>query len=200
MALIQIFARPPVPGRVKTRLMAEIGARRATEIYRYCLNYTLNMVRSSGLTAEVWLSEPGPENCYGDLQCRIQQGEDLGERMFYALRDAHARNPGEAVLLIGSDCLDFRVQHFEQALASLVDHDLAFLPSVDGGFAMIGCRRISRSIFQNVPWSSDRVMQQILENAADNCFSVDLLEPVRDIDRLDDVRFYPQLEKIAAAR
>lgn len=200
MSLIQIFARPPVPGKVKTRLMTDIGAQRATEIYRYCLTYTLDTVKSSGRKAEVWLSEPGPEDCFGNLPCHIQRGRDLGERMLYALHDAHTNNPGEPVLLIGSDCLDLGQQHFDRALDSLVENDLVFLPSVDGGFAMIGCRQIDSSIFEQVVWSSDSVMQQILENATSTHKSVDLLEPVRDIDRFDDLKSYPVLQKIATTR
>lgn len=198
MSLIQIFARPPVSGKVKTRLMTDIGANAATEIYRYCLFHTLGTVKSSDLKAEVWLSEPGPDNCFGNLPCHIQQGPDLGERMLYALSNGHANNAGEPVLLIGSDCLDLRQQHFDRALDSLAENDLVFLPSVDGGFAMIGCRQIDGSIFDQVVWSSNAVMQQILKNAVRTRNTVGLLDPVRDIDRLDDLRFYPELQKIAS--
>ena len=57
MPSIQVFAKPPVAGKVKTRLIANLGAPVAADIYRYCLDYTLNLVRQSGLDYQVWLSE-----------------------------------------------------------------------------------------------------------------------------------------------
>lgn len=196
MPLVQIFAKPPVDGKVKTRLIPDIGATGATEVYRYCLAFTLDLIRSSTLDYEVWLSESGEELLLDGLNCRIQQGDDLGSRMYYALNQHHQAYPNDAVLLIGSDCLDLTLKHFDQAIASLSSHDLVLLPSFDGGFAMIGCRSISASIFDHIHWSSPKVLQQVLANANQSSYRVHLLESVRDIDTLDDLKHYAELRRL----
>ncbi len=199
MSLVQIFAKPPVPGKVKTRLITDIGANKATEVYLYCLEYTLEVLNISTMNFEIWLTEPCPESGFARLPCQLQQGDDLGERMFFALAQGLIAGSGQPVLLIGSDCLDLKPEHLILALESLVDHDLVFLPCVDGGFAMIGCRRIEHSIFDQVIWSSDSVLSQTLENAERLDYSVDMLETVRDIDTLHDLSHYPALREIIAS-
>ena len=56
MISVGIFAKPPLPGKVKTRLIPDIGATRATRVYRYCLEYTLAVVRQSGLDYQLFKS------------------------------------------------------------------------------------------------------------------------------------------------
>ena len=196
MALVQVFAKPPVEGRVKTRLLADIGASAATQVYRHCLEHTLKVVYDSALDFEIWLSEPCSDPPFTDHQCQLQQGVNLGKRMLHALRKGLASNPEEPVLLIGSDCLDLRAEYLHRALQSLVAHDLVFLPCVDGGFAMIGCRRIEESLFERIIWSSETVLEQTLENARKLGYSVDMLETVRDIDTLQDLNHYPALRRL----
>lgn len=82
MPLIQIFAKPPVASKVKTRLIPDIGAPRATAVYRYCLNFTLDLIQSSNLDYELWLSEPSNDRLFDGHHTRIQQGDDLGSRMY----------------------------------------------------------------------------------------------------------------------
>ncbi|MDH5356586.1 MAG: TIGR04282 family arsenosugar biosynthesis glycosyltransferase [Gammaproteobacteria bacterium] len=193
MPLLQIFAKPPIEGKVKTRLIPDIGANGATRVYRYCLAFTLDLARSSTLHYEVWLSEAAETPLFDGLECRIQQGNDLGKRMYLALNHHLQAYPNEPVLLIGSDCLDLTVHHLNQAIECLSTHDLVLLPSFDGGFAMIGCRVINQSLFDHVLWSSPLVLQQTLANAGKLGYRTHLLETVRDIDTLDDLNHYPAL-------
>ncbi len=198
MPLVQIFAKAPVEGKVKTRLIPQLGAARATEVYRYLLQFTLDLLHASTFDYQVWLAESSNLDIFRGENYRIQKGSNLGNRMVHALIDGHNSNPGESILLIGSDCLDLTETHLIQANESLTQHDLVFLPSLDGGFAMIGCRNINRSIFDGVKWSSETVLQQALANAGKLNYRVDLLETVRDIDTLDDLNHYPQLRELIA--
>ena len=200
MSLVQVFAKPPVAGKVNTRLLIDIGASAATEVYRYCLRHTLEVVNNSAMDFEIWLSQPCADQTFANHHCQLQHGDDLGERMFHALRQGLTADPDDPVLLIGSDCLDLRPAHLHLALESLVEHDLVFLPCVDGGFAMIGCRRIDQPLFERVSWSSEAVLEQSLTNAKKLNYSVDLLETVRDIDTLQDLNHYPALRKLIVSQ
>jgi glycosyltransferase A (GT-A) superfamily protein (DUF2064 family) len=57
MTMLGIFAKPPRPGLVKTRLIPDIGADNAARVYRYCLEYTLRMARDSGIDYQLYLTE-----------------------------------------------------------------------------------------------------------------------------------------------
>jgi rSAM/selenodomain-associated transferase 1 len=194
MKLIQLFARPPVPGRVKSRLAADIGDDKAVLVYIHCLKYTLDLVRKSALPHEVWLSEESENSIFSGFDCQIQAGENLGDRMFHAINNhLQSSRLHNQIILIGSDCLDLRQSHLIQAFDALRKNDLVFVPAIDGGFALIGCREIDPFLFSRVVWGSYDVLQKTLTNATQLNFSYQLLDSVRDVDRLDDLNHYPDL-------
>ena len=194
MALLQIFAKPPEEGKVKTRLIPDLGKAKATKVYRHCLRYTLNLAQQSTFDYQLWLGENSNNLFFAAEQYKLQQGDDLGQRMHHALSQGLAES--DAVLLIGSDCLDLTANHLTLAAEALIDNDLVLLPTFDGGFAMIGCRKINASLFSGVQWSSEHVLAQTLNNASKINYRVHLLETVRDIDTLSDLNHYPELRAL----
>lgn len=196
MPLVQIFAKPPLEGKVKTRLIPDLGPTKATEVYRYCLQFTLDLLRNSSLEYQLWLAETSDHAIFDGESCLLQMGDDLGNRMIHALEHGFKSKPNHPVLLIGSDCLDLTETHLLEAIESLKQHDLVLLPSLDGGFALIGCHHIDIAIFDKVEWSTETVLQQTQANANRLNYRVDLLESVRDIDTLSDLYHYPQLREL----
>ena len=106
-ARVAVFARPPVLGRVKSRLAASIGDEAALSCYRELLDIALSAVR--GFRAEVWLEEPceSVEFLEG-LPYRIQPSGDIGARMLAAFRDG-------VQVLIGSDIPLVNAEYIRQA-------------------------------------------------------------------------------------
>ena len=192
MIPVAIFARPPQPGLVKTRLIPDIGAAKAARVYRFCLEYALELVRHSGLDYQLYLSQDSDDEIFLEQQYSIQKGQGLGARMSNALADMLAGN-SDGAIIIGSDCLDLTTGHLQAAAQALSDHELVLLPAVDGGYAMIGCTSANPELFNAVAWSSDQVLLQTLANAERLNYRVSLLETVRDIDTLQDLEQYPEL-------
>lgn len=198
MIKIGIFAKPPCPGLVKTRLIPDIGADKAARVYRYCLEYTLETVRQSGLEFHLYLSEVCDEELFQDEEYSVQKGRDLGARMFNAIRDLLVTSTDGAII-IGSDCLDITPGHLLQAAQELADHELVILPALDGGYALIACTRADPELFRNISWSSDQVLEQTLAHTERLDYRVSLLETVRDIDTLQDLEQYPELLALIAS-
>ena len=198
MIAVGIFAKPPLPGMVKTRLIPDIGADKAARVYRYCLEYTLAVVRQSGLDYQLFISETCDDPLFQDEEYSLQKGDDLGARMFHAFQDLLERG-SDGALIIGTDCLDITSMHLLEAAASLADHELLLLPALDGGFAMIGCSEINPALFDKLRWSTDQVYRQTLANAQLLNYRVKSLETVRDIDRLQDLEHYPELLALIAS-
>jgi uncharacterized protein len=155
-----IFAKKPVPGQVKTRLIPALGVEGASALYRQLLELTL---RNTG----AW---PGPRYLYcapdsrdpffaslaaeHGLRLRDQTGSDLGERMASALADF-----AQGALLIGSDCPVLTGDHLEQAATALQQVDTAIIPSEDGGYVLIGQRQPSAAPFCAMQWSHADVLK-----------------------------------------
>lgn len=197
MIPVGVFAKPPLPGLVKTRLMAEIGAAKATRVYRYCLDYTLEVARHSGLDYLVYLSQECDEAPFNEERYRLQKGGDLGLRMLNALSDM--LDDAQAAIIIGSDCLDLGPSQLQRAAQALSTHELVLIPAADGGFALIGCRESNPELFRDISWSSGRVLKQTLANARRLEYRVSLLDTVRDIDTLQDLEHYPELLALVAS-
>jgi hypothetical protein len=189
---VGIFARPPLPGTVKTRLIPDIGAHQAAAVYRYCLEYTLTVVRQSGLDYQLFLSTDSDDSLFQGEAYRLQKGADLGERMYHGLQELLERG-ADGAFIIGTDCLDLSSLHLQNAARALADHELVILPAIDGGYALIGGTAIDSSLFNGVRWSSDQVYRQTLANAKKLKYRVSSLESVRDIDTLQDLEHYPEL-------
>jgi rSAM/selenodomain-associated transferase 1 len=198
MIAVGIFAKPPLPGLVKTRLIPDIGADKAARVYRYCLEYTLAVVRQSGLDHQLFVTEVCDDPLFQNEEYSLQKGEDLGARMFHAFQELLKRG-SDGAMIIGTDCLDLTSMHLQQAAGGLADHELVLLPAIDGGYALIGCRDIDPSLFDKVRWSTDQVYRQTLTNAEQLQYRVKSLESVRDIDRLQDLEHYPELLALIAS-
>ena len=198
MTALGIFAKPPVPGLVKTRLIADIGADKAAQVYRYCLEHSLDAASNSGLEYRLFLSEDSDDDCFADQSYSLQRGADLGARMQNALNSLLAENEYGA-MIIGSDCLELGPRQLQAAARALNDHELVLQPAFDGGYALIACKRVEPALFSGIRWSSDEVLAQTLQRADALGLRVCLLETVRDIDRLQDLEHYPQLLALIAS-
>jgi hypothetical protein len=198
MIAVGIFAKPPLPGSVKTRLIPDIGAVKAASVYRYCLEYTLAVVRQSGLDYQLFISEASDDPLFQDEEYSLQKGDDLGARMLNAFQDL-LRRGSDGAMIIGTDCLDITSMHLQAAARSLSDHELVLLPAIDGGYALIGCREIDPDLFSKLRWSTDQVYIQTVINARRLNYRVDTLESVRDIDSLQDLEHYPELLALIAS-
>ena len=198
MIPVGIFAKPPLPGLVQTRLIVDLGSDKATRIYRHCLEHTLDVAQRSGLEYQAYLSQEFDGEPFQDEQYSLQRGDDLGARMINALRDLLG-NGAPAAIIVGSDCLDLETHHLQQAAQALADHELVLAPALDGGFALIGCRLADPRLFHAVTWSSPGVLEQTLDNARRLGYRSSLLETLRDIDTLQDVEQYPELLAMVAS-
>lgn len=164
---VQLFAKAPVPGTVKTRLIPTLGSERAAALYMRMVEHAAAEVATAcasigNACGELWCSPDMASEFlralarqYG-LTMRKQCAGDLGSRMRDALQSAM---PGRAMLL-GSDCPLLDARALLDADQALRVHDAVFIPADDGGYALVGFRDSVADCFTNVAWSTERVMAQ----------------------------------------
>ncbi len=185
-----IFAKAPVPGRVKTRLAAAVGPEIAARFYKVLGSMVVKQVGGGAHETVVCFDPPdaeaevrawlGPE-----LKYRAQSEGDLGDRMDDAVRQALVG--GGSAVVIGTDAPDVDASTVSGAFAALGDHDLVLGPAEDGGYYLIGLNRPNSTLFQGIPWSTDRVFEVTVELATRAGLRIHLLPTLRDVDRLADV-------------
>jgi uncharacterized protein len=190
--VIQLFARLPVTGSVKTRLIPEIGADNATAVYRHCLRYSLSLINQSDVAQQLWLDQTGQDAIFDNFSVYTQRGSDLGARMLHAIQ--HGLRQYSKVILIGSDCIELNLKILQQVEQKLAHYDLVLIPARDGGYVLIAARdHIEPEIFSAINWGSDSVLKQTLLKCMQHKIRTYILNPLRDIDHASDLKHYPEL-------
>jgi rSAM/selenodomain-associated transferase 1 len=197
-AALIIFQKNAVLGKVKTRLAVSIGDQQALEIYQRLTAYTHEIVKKLKVDKFLFFSDFIPENTNGDLleyQFELQSGADLGERMRNAF--AYVFSKGYAsVAIIGTDCPYLKGKDLNKSFLNLSHTDLVIGPAKDGGYYLLGMSKFLPEIFQDIPWSSDVVLEKTLVNADKLNAEYKFLKILSDIDTLEDWEIFKTTNKV----
>ena len=192
--VLGVFVKAPVPGQVKTRLATELGAERATQLYRRLGRHVVQQVVSAEYETVVWYAAAGDGSLVrawldglGVSRFVSQAGVGLGNRLPTALAK-HFCEGAPRVVIIGSDCPGVDSRLMAQAFAALGRHDVVLGPAWDGGYYLIGMKELHASLFENIAWSSSTVARETQMRARAAGLSCHLLPTLRDVDTLADAR------------
>ena len=193
--LLIIFTRNPVLGKVKTRLAKTVGDKTALDIYTFLLKKTKEITLDSPCDKVVYYSEKIIKNdiwnC-NSFRKEVQSGEDLGAKMKNSFYDAFENNYRK-VVLIGSDIYDLESYHINEAFKKLDTNDVVIGPALDGGYYLIGLKKIHPKIFDNKKWGSSTVRKDTLKNLEK--VDVHLLPILNDVDVIEDIENHPAFTK-----
>lgn len=191
-----VFAREPLPGKVKTRLAASLGDRDAAELYETMLQDVLKGVRrlNDVDTVVYWACEEESLPWLAEkYRCRSrrQSPGNLGQRMEGAFGEMFA-DGCELCCIIGSDAPDLPLPYLQEAFRLLASpqSDAVIGPCRDGGYYLLGMRRVWPELFRDIPWGSSTVLDRSLAAAEGSGVSVSLLPAWQDIDTLEDLQAY----------
>ena len=193
-AAVVVFAKAPIPGRVKTRMIPPFTPEQAAGLYTAMLadvlDSTAEFAARRGL--EAVLAIDPPEMC-GEMARRappgyrvvVQRGPGLAARMAWAVAELAAAGL-DGVLLRGSDSPALDPQTLDASLDALADFDLCLCPDLDGGYSLVGLRRPVPGLFDH-PMSTQRVLEDTLANAARLGLRPKLLPARFDLDTAADL-------------
>lgn len=194
---IIIFTRNPELGKCKTRLAKSVGDEAALNIYKHLLKHTAYTTKPVNADKFVFYSEKIKKEDLWDSFIfikKLQKGEDLGIRMENAFIDLF-ESGYQKVIIVGSDLLDLKIDHINDAFEKLNNHNVVFGPAKDGGYYLLGLSKIQACIFHNKPWSEANLLEITLKELGQKNVSFTLLETLNDIDTFEDLKDYPQLRK-----
>jgi hypothetical protein len=183
--MIIVFAKAPVPGEAKTRLIPRLGAWGAARLHVRLTLHALSTARAANC-GPVELHLTRRHSLF--KSARLQRGRDLGERMQRAFRRSRK------AILIGTDCPMLSVQDLQRAARWLRGgYDAVLAPAEDGGYALIGLRKSVPRLFQGIEWGSERVYAETVKKLAGYRWRAlrrvwDLDRP-QDLERLRSLRF-----------
>ncbi|MGQ4810472.1 Phosphoenolpyruvate guanylyltransferase [Candidatus Entotheonellaceae bacterium PAL068K] len=188
-----IMAKAPQAGEVKTRLCPPLSPQEAAALYRGFLLDMIAKARRLHTTHPVIAYTPTSQrqmfaDTAPDFPLMPQQGTDLGIRMATCFAQLFAEGYTE-VLLTGSDLPTLPLAYLQQAvdLVTAPYIDVVLGPSEDGGYYLIGLRRLYSELFENMTWSTNRVLTETVQRAEARGLEVARLPVWYDIDTAADL-------------
>ncbi len=189
-----IFAKQPIAGNVKTRLIPGLSAEDAAGLYRCMLG---DIVAKAGTLHKIdpllfygGNAAAGPyfRDLFPGLRIFPQTGRDLGRRMEAAFTRAFAMGY-HAAAIIGSDSPDLPADFIEQAFR-LLEHpgaETVFGPTADGGYYLLAMKKLYPDLFHGIEWSTHKVLEQSTEKAGMLGLTVARLPAWHDVDTVSDL-------------
>jgi uncharacterized protein len=193
-----LFLKYPERSKIKTRLAAALGDEAAYDLYLCFLRDIAAMTKQ--VKAEIIIAYSGPDHVTFDdfpvVYSLQQRGNDIGERMFFAMQDVFAQDY-ERIVLIGSDIPDLPADYVNDAFTKLALADVVLGPSADGGYYLIGCKpdSLRRSFFHNMLWSINKVFPETLRRIEEAGLKTSIINEWPDIDEIDDLKRFFEANK-----
>ena len=196
-----VFAKAPLAGYAKTRLIPALGVGGAARLAERMLGHAVRQAVAAGIgPVEVCCAPDATHPAFGSLAATLtlaltEQGSgDLGARMqrAFARRLARGAMPAaDAALLIGTDAPALDAAMLRRARDALAAHDAVFVPALDGGYALVGLRRPAPGLFDGIAWSTGAVMADTRQRLATLGLRCTELDAVADIDEPADLVHVP---------
>ena len=192
LCALAVMTKAPQAGRVKTRLTPPLSPEEAAALNTCFLRDTAAAIaqtadgkRAQGIAV---YTPVGAEAAYAGIlpdnfQLVPQRGEAFGERLAAATGDL-IRLGFDSLCLIDSDSPTVPKIAFAQALDFLAraEDSVVLGPSDDGGYYLVGLKKLHRRLFDGIDWSTERVLEQTIEAAREIELPVHLLPPWYDVD------------------
>jgi rSAM/selenodomain-associated transferase 1 len=197
-----IFTRYPEAGKTKTRMIPLLGEMGAATLQRQMTEYTLatvkKLVRVRGFSAQVYFTGADLAKMSAwlgaEVSYRAQESGDLGERLQQAFREAFEEGVTK-VVIIGVDCPNITDNLLKEAFFVLDSQDLVLGPAQDGGYYLIGLKRLFGELFRGISWGTGDVLAQTLVIAQNLGLNTGLLPILADVDRPEDYFIWQERQK-----
>ncbi|MDH5436191.1 MAG: TIGR04282 family arsenosugar biosynthesis glycosyltransferase [Gammaproteobacteria bacterium] len=192
---LMIFAKAPVAGEVKTRMIPALTPVQAAELQHHFILDTLQKSTQNNLaTVELWCSPDTNHSVFKHcanqfpVSLHTQIGDDLGERMENAF--SSGLTSSDWTIIIGTDCPSLSIDDLDKAMHKLEHgYQAVIQPARDGGYVLIGLTQNSSTLFTNIDWGTSQVFTQTRERLDKLGWRYVVLEERQDIDRPVDLKY-----------
>ncbi|HEY6400097.1 MAG TPA: TIGR04282 family arsenosugar biosynthesis glycosyltransferase [Blastocatellia bacterium] len=192
-----VMAKAPRAGEVKTRLLGALSPEEAKGLYVAFLSDTFALMEDvreerENLALALCYTPEGDEEAFEEVEREgslmiPQRGENLGERLTNCFTDLFALG-FESVVVIGADSPTLPGEFVFDAFECFgTDDDVVIGPTEDGGYYLVGMRKLHKRIFEDIPWSGAGALHATIERAREAELNMVLLPEWRDVDTPEDV-------------
>ena len=185
-----IMTKNPELGKCKTRLAKILGDEKALEIYIQLIDYTAKISKEVEADKFIYSTDILTDKerwKSANTFFSIQSQGDLGDKMNNAIQNVLGQGY-EKVIVIGSDCAELNSDDINTAFNQLSSVDYTLGPALDGGYYLIGMKKVSPTLFLKMNWSTESVFKDTISRINDEKLTFNLLETKSDIDFEEDLK------------
>lgn len=194
-----VFTKNPEPGNTKTRLIPALGKTGAYKVHLQLLTHTLSVAsKTTDIDFKVYYTDSNPNSDDSqillaltrkfNLTTTIQQGNELGERMYNAM--VSCLKHYSHCIIIGSDCPEISKHYLIEANKKLLaGYDAVIGPAFDGGYVLIGLSNPVNEIFVNIDWGESTVLEKTINIFKKLNINYSKLNTLHDVDTVDDLQY-----------
>ena len=190
-----IFIKNPELGKCKTRLAATIGDEAALQVYKNLLAHTRLVTLESTADKMLFYHEAIVEDddwSAKDFNKKVQHTGDLGERIADAFQEVLSQY--DKAIIIGSDCPEINPKLINIAFDQLNNNDVVIGPTHDGGYYLLGLKKLEQRLFKNIEWSTESVFQSTTDIIENLGLKYAVLEKLSDLDNEEDLNKFPHFK------
>lgn len=188
-----IFAKAPMPGTVKTRLISKLGQELSADLHAAMVSHSVSVAAQyPNHEIQLWCAPNASHSLFRQLQknypvsLHVQNGDDLGQRMRYAFEQA--LKDFDVAIIIGTDCPGITAALLDKAYHALyADKDAVIAPAEDGGYILLGLRKVYSDLFSEIAWGTDQVYTETQHRLEQLRLSWQSLDMQWDVDRPEDL-------------
>jgi rSAM/selenodomain-associated transferase 1 len=200
--ILVIMAKEPQVGYTKTRLCPPLTLDQAAQLYQALLKDSIVLASClDGIDLAIAVTPPEsidyfksispPQTLLVPVDC-IDIGDCLAQVLGNLLNLGYP-----AALAFNADGPSVPSAYIKAAVDLLSDYDVVLGPSEDGGYYLVGLKRLHQDIFMGISWSTPLVLNQTLIKIQELGLEVKLLPPWYDVDTAADLeRLRSELAKL----
>ena len=192
-AVIALFAKQPVAGQVKTRLIPPLSPAQARKLYRNALYESVSRFTRTEIPVVICYAGKRDwfQRIFPGFPLVAQHGQGLGERLTNAATALFASGC-QPVLLAGTDSPDLPLDLLKEVVDSLDEKDVVVVPCHDGGYAVVGLRDATTKVFESIPWSTANVLNTTRQRCLELGLAYHETRGWYDLDEIEDLRLLTQ--------
>ena len=178
-----VFSRNPILGKVKTRIAKSCGNKKALEIYKKLIQINEKTISNFTEIKTFIFFDENIDNQYykNEIYKEKQEGNTLGEKMLNAFKLVKKKGY-KNIIIIGNDCPYITSLILKNAFEKLNKYDYVIGPTYDGGYYLLGMKKINKNLFIEKEWSTESVFEDTLKNIKKEDKKIFILEKLEDID------------------
>ena len=189
---IIVFVRYPRKGQVKTRLAKTTSLEFALNFYKLCAeNLIRNIKKVPCVNRFIFYSNKNEKTeviswLGNKFLFAPQEGDDLGSRMKNAFEKVFSAG-SQKVIIVGTDIPDLSKEVIVKAFELLDSYDVVIGPAKDGGYYLLGMKKMNAELFEKIEYSTSSVLIETMTKIKELNLNHHLLPELNDIDTEKDL-------------